>query len=85
MKVKDFKRRTNLIKYLKLNNILSVFHYIPLHSSKAGINFGKFDGTDQFTTIESERLIRLPIYYSLDDAKVSYIINIIKESYDETK
>jgi dTDP-4-amino-4,6-dideoxygalactose transaminase len=85
LKVKDFKRRTNLIKYLKLNNILSVFHYIPLHSSKAGINFGKFDGTDQFTTIESERLIRLPIYYSLDDAKVSYIINIIKESYDETK
>lgn len=85
LKVKDFKRRTKLIKYLKLNNILSVFHYIPLHSSKAGINFGKFDGTDQFTTIESERLIRLPIYYSLDDAKVSYIINIIKESYDETK
>ena len=85
LKVEDLKRRTDLLKYLRLNDILSVFHYVPLHSSKAGIKFGEFDGTDQFTTIESERLIRLPIYYGLENIEVSNIINTIKESYNETK
>jgi dTDP-4-amino-4,6-dideoxygalactose transaminase len=85
LKVKDLKVRTSLIKHLKLNDILSVFHYIPLHSSKAGLNFGEFNGTDQFTTRESERLIRLPIYYGLKTVEVNNIINTIKESYDESK
>ena len=74
-----------MIKHLKLNDIFSVFHYVPLHSSKAGLNFGEFNGTDQFTTRESERLIRLPIYYGLKNVEVNNIINTIKESYDETK
>ena len=85
IKVKDLKTRTQLLTYLKNNGVLAVFHYIPLHSAKAGLNFGRFDGIDQFTTKESERLIRLPMYYDLDNKEVSYIINIIKESYDETK
>ena len=77
LKVKDLKVRTNLIKHLKLNDILSVFHYIPLHSSKAGLNFGKFNGTDQFTTRESEKLMRLPIFYKISEKEIDYIINQI--------
>ena len=75
IKVKDLETRTRLLEYLKENNILAVFHYIPLHSSEAGIKFGVFHGEDKFTTKESERLIRLPMYYNLtkDD------INSIKE------
>ena len=85
LKVKNLKVRTNLLKFLKSNNIFSVFHYIPLHSSKAGENFGNFIGKDQYTTTESERLIRLPIYYGLDNIEVDYIINTIKRSYNEAK
>ena len=85
LKVKNIKVRTDLLKFLKSNNILSVFHYIPLHSSKAGENFGKFIGQDLNTTAESERLIRLPIYYGLDNKKVNYIINTIKRSYNEAR
>ena len=85
LKVKNLKVRTNLLKFLKSNNIFSVFHYIPLHSSKAGKNFGKFSGKDLYTTTESERLIRLPIYYGLNNIEVEYIINTIKKSYNEAK
>ena len=85
LKVKNLKARTDLLKFLKSNNILSVFHYIPLHSSKAGENFGKFIGQDLNTTAESERLIRLPIYYGLDNKKVNYIINTIKRSYNKAR
>ena len=77
LKVKDLKVRTNLIKHLKLNDILSVFHYIPLHSSKAGLNFGEFNGIDQFTTRESEKLMRLPIFYKINEKEIDYIINQI--------
>ena len=77
LKVKDLKVRTSLIKHLKLHEILSVFHYIPLHSSKAGLNFGEFNGTDQFTTRESERLMRLPIFYKIKKKEIDYIINQI--------
>lgn len=64
-KVKDLDERTRLLEYLKQNGILAVFHYIPLHSAPAGLKFGRFHGIDNFTTKESERLIRLPIYYKL--------------------
>jgi len=85
LKVGDLKTRTDLLEYLALNDILSVFHYVPLHSAKVGLKFGKFVGTDQFTTSESERLIRLPMYYGLDKSEVSYVTNTIKEAYDQTK
>lgn len=65
IKVKDLEARTNLLDYLKKNNILAVFHYIPLHSAPAGLKFGKFYGEDIYTTIESEKLLRLPIYFNL--------------------
>ena len=73
------------MQFLTLNDILAVFHYVPLHSAKAGLNFGEFSGTDEFTTSESGRLIRLPMYYGLEKAEVSYVTNTIKKSYDQTK
>lgn len=81
LKCKDLDERTKLISYLKENDILSVFHYIPLHSAPAGLKFGRFDGVDEFTTTESERLVRLPLYYGLEDGKVQYIIKHVKEFY----
>lgn len=77
IKVKDLTVRTQLIEYLKSQNILSVFHYIPLHSSAAGKAFGRFDGNDNYTTIESERLLRLPLYYGMDAKDVEYIMSTI--------
>jgi dTDP-4-amino-4,6-dideoxygalactose transaminase len=71
-----------LIKYLKENDINAVFHYVPLHSALAGKTFGKFEGIDEFTTIESERLVRLPLYYGLEKEKVEYIIQKIKNFYE---
>lgn len=73
IKVKDLKERTNLIDYLKENEILTVFHYIPLHSAPAGIKYGRFNGNDVYTTRESERLIRLPLYYGLQEKYVRFI------------
>ena len=78
IKVKDIDIRTALIKYLKDNNILSVFHYIPLHSSPAGKLFSRFNGTDRYTTIESERLLRLPLYYGLKGSEIQKVIDKIK-------
>ena len=77
IKVKDLEERTALLDYLKENRIYAVFHYIPLHSSEAGLKFSKFIGEDKFTTIESKRLIRLPIYYKLEDKDIKYIVNTI--------
>lgn len=81
IKVKDLKERSNLINFLKNNEILSVFHYVPLHTSPAGIKFGEFVGEDNFTTKESERLIRLPLYNGLSLEDVNYIIDTVIKFY----
>ncbi len=65
LKCKDLQERTALISYLKEKEILAVFHYVPLHSAPAGLKFGRFQGEDRYTTAESERLVRLPLYYGL--------------------
>lgn len=62
IKVKNLKERTKLIDFLKQNDIITVFYYIPLHRSPGGLKFGRFYGDDTYTTKESERLIRLPLY-----------------------
>ena len=82
IKVKDLETRSKLLEYLKENNILSVFHYIPLHSAPAGLKFGRFDGDDYYTTKDSERLIRLPMHYGLENIKKDKIINNIIEFYN---
>ncbi|WP_315523549.1 dTDP-4-amino-4,6-dideoxygalactose transaminase [Fusobacterium massiliense] len=82
IKCKDLDERTNLINFLKENNINAVFHYIPLHSAEAGIKFGRFHGEDKYTTKESERLLRLPLYYGLKEENVKYVVTKIKEFYE---
>jgi dTDP-4-amino-4,6-dideoxygalactose transaminase len=77
IKVDNLKVRTKLLGHFKNNNILSVFHYVPLHSSPAGLKFGVFSGEDKFTTKESERLIRLPMYYGLKEEDINKIIKTI--------
>lgn len=65
VKLADLKQRTDFISFLGEKGVASSFHYIPLHSAPAGLKFGRFNGTDEFTTKESERLTRLPLYYGL--------------------
>lgn len=74
IKVKDLAVRSDLIAYLKEHGIHCVFHYIPLHSAPAGMKYGRFHGEDRYTTRESERLMRLPMYYSLSMEDVAYVI-----------
>ena len=81
IKAKDLKERTALIQFLKENGIQAVFHYIPLHSAPAGKQFGRFHGEDVYTTRESERLARLPMYYGLKEEQVQYIADKIVEFY----
>lgn len=83
IKTKDMEERTRLIKYLRENEIASVIHYIPLHSSPAGMKYGRFNGEDKFTTKESERLLRLPMYYGLKDEEVLKVCNTIKAFYNK--
>jgi dTDP-4-amino-4,6-dideoxygalactose transaminase len=77
IKVRDLAQRTALIEYLKRNGIISVFHYIPLHGTEAGRNFGRFSGKDEYTTEESERLLRLPMYYGLTEEEIQKVIDTI--------
>lgn len=81
LKVKDLEERSALIQFLKENDIQSVFHYIPLHSAPAGVKFGRFSGEDRYTTKESERLLRLPLYYGLTREEVDYICKKVKEFF----
>jgi len=81
LKAADLKERTALIDHLKQKEILSVFHYIPLHGSPAGKKYGRFSGEDRYTTRESERLLRLPLYYGLTEEQNLYIIDMVKEFY----
>ncbi len=81
LKAAEIEERSALIAYLKENEILAVFHYIPLHSSPAGQKYGRFHGEDVYTTKESERLVRLPMYYGLTAAQVDHICDKVKEFY----
>lgn len=81
LKVKDLGERTKLLEEFKKEDIGAVFHYIPLHSAPAGLKFGRFDADDKFTTKESERLIRLPMYYGLTNDEINTVCNVIKKFY----
>ncbi len=83
IKTKDLDERTQLIKCLKENEILAVFHYIPLHTAPAGLKFTTFSGEDKYTTLESERLLRLPMYYGLDADTVKNICKVVLDFYGE--
>ena len=77
IKAKDLEERTKLLNYLREKGVWGVFHYIPLHSATAGRKFGRFHGEDIYTTKESERIMRLPMFYNLDMKDVEYVAQCI--------
>lgn len=81
IKAKDLDERTALLAHLKANDVLAVFHYIPLHSAPAGLRFSRFHGEDVFTTKESERLIRLPIWFGMDEKTCEHIVKSVLHFY----
>lgn len=81
LKVEDLQTRTALLKHLVYNGILAVFHYVPLHSSPAGMRFGRFHGEDKYTTNESNRLLRLPMFYGLKSEEIEFICDKVYEFF----
>ena len=81
IKTKDMEERKALISYLKERDIAAVFHYVPLHSAPAGLRFGRFHGEDRYTTKESERLLRLPMYYNLSERDQQKVIDAVHGFY----
>ncbi|EKE26185.1 MAG: hypothetical protein ACD_4C00393G0005 [uncultured bacterium (gcode 4)] len=81
IKTKDINERSDLIKFLKENGVVAVFHYIPLHSSPAWLKYWTFNYGDTYTTKESERIVRLPMYYWLKHEDQQYIVDIIEKFY----
>lgn len=81
IKCKDLEERTKLISYAKEQGVMMVFHYIPLHSAPAGKKYGRFSGEDIYTTKESERLVRLPLYYNLTGEDQNKVIEVVKNFY----
>ena len=82
VKCRDLEERTALISHLRGREMISSFHYVPLHSSPAGLRFGRFSGKDEFTTVESERLTRLPMYYGLDEERCHAVVRAVGEFYE---
>lgn len=81
IKCRDLEERSELISYCKENDVQLVFHYIPLHTSPAGKKYGRFNGEDIYTTKESERLVRLPLYYGLTESDRNKVIDTIVSFY----
>ena len=79
MKFRDLDTRQKYIEFMKENDILCVFHYVPLHSAPAGLRFGRFHGEDVYTTADSDRLVRLPLYYNIAPADLQKVIEKTKE------
>lgn len=77
IKLRDIDDRTALINFLKEAEIMAVFHYIPLHDCPAGDKFGVFAGVDRYTTKESERLLRLPLFYNLSPVNQRTVISTL--------
>ena len=81
IKAKDLDERSELIAFMKSKGVNAVFHYIPLHSAPAGLALGRFHGEDRYTTKESERLTRLPLYYGIKPEDVDFVVKTVKEFY----
>lgn len=83
IKCKDLETRQEYIKFMKENDIQCVFHYVPLHSAPAGKKFGRFAGEDKYTTSDSDKLVRLPMYYNMDDGDLKRVINKTIEFFNK--
>ena len=81
LKLKNLQERTAFINYMKENDVHTVFHYVPLHSAPAGLKFGRFSGEDVYTTKESERLVRLPLYYGLAQEDLEKVIRLVYDFF----
>lgn len=81
IKTKDMEQRSAFIEHLKRDGIYAVFHYVPLHSAQAGARYSRFHGNDEFTTVESERLVRLPIFYGMSEAENHHIIQSVNNFF----
>ncbi|MBP3300556.1 MAG: dTDP-4-amino-4,6-dideoxygalactose transaminase [Clostridia bacterium] len=81
LKCKSLEERTALISYLKERGVMAVFHYIPLHSAPAGLKYGRFHGDDVYTTADSDRLVRLPLYYGLTEEDRNTVIKAVCSFY----
>lgn len=81
LKLKNLQERTAFINYMKENDVHTVFHYVPLHSAPAGLKFGRFAGEDVYTTKESERLVRLPLYYGLSQEDLEKVIRLVYDFF----
>ena len=77
LKCRNLEERTRLIAYLRERGVYAVFHYVPLHSAPAGLRFGRFSGEDKYTTSESDRLVRLPMYYHLKPEDAQTVIDCV--------
>lgn len=85
IKCKDLDERTALISFLKENGIQAAFHYVPLHLSEAGKKFGIFVGEDKYTTKESDRLVRLPLYYGLKEDELLKVTSKVKSFFQSIR
>ncbi len=83
IKLKDLEERTAFISHMKENGVLCVFHYVPLHSAPAGLKFGRFDGEDRYTTADSDRLVRLPMYYELSEEDSDKVISTALDFFNK--
>jgi len=83
LKCKDLEDRTAFISHLKENGVQAVFHYVPLHSAPAGLKFGRFHGEDVCTTAESDRLVRLPLYYGIRKEDLDCVIRAVNGYFEE--
>jgi len=83
LKTKDLLQRTELLSHLKAKGVYAVFHYVPLHNAPAGKEFSRFNGADQFTTTESERLIRLPMWFNLDQDSLNHVVKSVLSFYEK--
>ena len=85
VKLRDIEERTNFIQFLKEHDVNSVFHYVPLHSAPAGLKFGRFHGQDVYTTRESERLTRLPLYFGLGEEEARKVAGAVEDFWVKNK
>lgn len=85
IKCKNLDQRTRFISFMKQNEILCVFHYVPLHSAPAGLKYGRFNGEDKYTTSESDKLVRLPLYYNIAEVDLEKVISKTKEFFNGEK
>ncbi len=83
IKLRTLSERTAFIDHMRENGVLTVFHYVPLHSAPAGLRFGRFDGEDKYTSADSDRLVRLPLYYGLTDADRAAVRGAAKSFFEK--